>query len=406
MAAAASMEVDAGQGSQTVEAVQWFQCPSCDKTVTGLVRGTGPENTDLMSRTHCCRCCQNGSGHDAHWCAGLPSQMFREVEIPGDDPSSPPLRAHYLLVEPHERKARPAPALLWLHGAATYTWPETLCKDVQAFVDANPATRGFAVIAPLATSGESLAEVSDWRRKQDRFQNDVPYVETFHVQRIASWRPAARWALAASTSTGFASPASPWAPRPRGTSDCASATTSRRWRRWLAAARGRVTAGRRRVRWRGSARCRFARIPWRPTTGVTPGVTSRGSRGTAASPGNRCKAPCPSRRTLDSGSSRKARTSLQIIVGASRLAAALALGPRVSLRAEARRLCSHRPQICSWRCCGVARRITIAGTWCMPRRRRSGCSVGWPLAVGLPALVGCDDAREALVERQSEQHRC
>mmetsp|Transcript_93124 Transcript_93124/g.251417 ORF Transcript_93124/g.251417 Transcript_93124/m.251417 type:complete len:286 (+) Transcript_93124:228-1085(+) len=164
---------------------------------------------------------------------------------------------------------------------------------------------------------------------------------------IASWRPAARWALVASTSTGFASPASPWAPRPRGTSDCASATTSRRWRRWLAAARGRVTAGRRRVRWRGSARCRFARIPWRPTTGVTPGVTSRGSRGTVASPGSQCKAPCPSRRTLDSGSSRKARTSLRIIVGASRLAAALALGPRVSLRAEARRPCSHRPQICS-----------------------------------------------------------
>mmetsp|Transcript_108821 Transcript_108821/g.347361 ORF Transcript_108821/g.347361 Transcript_108821/m.347361 type:complete len:380 (+) Transcript_108821:56-1195(+) len=379
MAAAASMEVDAGQGSQTVEAVQWFQCPSCDKTVTGLVRGTGPENTDLMSRTHCCRCCQNGSGHDAHWCAGLPSQMFREVEIPGDDPSSPPLRAHYLLVEPHERKARPAPALLWLHGAATYTWPETLCKDVQAFVDANPATRGFAVIAPLATSGESLAEVSDWRRKQDRFQNDVPYVETFHVQRTWDCFLAACRALGPGCVdfdrlcvTGFSMGAQ------------AAWNIGLRFGDHIAALAPMAGC----CSWPGNC--------WEEE-GTLARISQVSIRAYSMEADNR---------TLDSGSSRKARTSLQIIVGASRLAAALALGPRVSLRAEARRLCSHRPQICSWRCCGVARRITIAGTWCMPRRRRSGCSVGWPLAVGLPALVGCDDAREALVERQSEQHRC
>lgn len=159
-----------------MQKVQWFACPGCDRTVTGMVRDLGPRNEHLISFTHCCKKCEAGCGHnDDWWCAGTPSSMMHSVELPGAERP-----AHYILWTPPGDKApKPAPALLFLHGGLTYAWPETLHLEVDRVLQTNAAARSFVIIAPFATKGEPLALRSGYRRVKDRFENDVAYVDAF-----------------------------------------------------------------------------------------------------------------------------------------------------------------------------------------------------------------------------------
>lgn len=162
----------------------WFPCPGCDRVVTAQVLGDGPANGDAVSRTHCCLNCERGLEHDSFWCAGTPGRMFREVALPPCAIGQPPELAHYLLHVP-ERSAdgRPAPVLIWLHGALTFLYPETLHVDLCSFLDKNPKAREFIVIAPLAVRGEPLAVESEWRQKPDRFETTIAYVDKFDEGR-------------------------------------------------------------------------------------------------------------------------------------------------------------------------------------------------------------------------------
>lgn len=78
------------------------------------------------------------------------------------------------------------PAVLWLHGAMTYIWPETLYKDLRRCVDANAVARRMLIVAPLATCGEPLAVVSETRRKENRYGVEEPYVDSFDADRTWS----------------------------------------------------------------------------------------------------------------------------------------------------------------------------------------------------------------------------
>mmetsp|Transcript_28148 Transcript_28148/g.80919 ORF Transcript_28148/g.80919 Transcript_28148/m.80919 type:complete len:348 (-) Transcript_28148:66-1109(-) len=161
-------------GAAPVGKAQWFPCPSCDFVVTGLVVGTGPKHTQEMSQTHCCRSCAAGRGHDTFWCCGFPATALRQVELSTGE------RAHCVVQEPAWAEAQvPVPAVLWLHGALTYIWPETIYKDVRKFLDTNAAARRVLVVAPLATCGEPLAVVSERRTKENRYGVEAPYVDSF-----------------------------------------------------------------------------------------------------------------------------------------------------------------------------------------------------------------------------------
>lgn len=174
----------------------WFQCPGCTLVVTGLVRGSGPENQHNISRTHCCKKCELGGGaqgilHDRNWCAGVPGAIFREVSIPSSARPS-----HYLLHLPEQSQDGsamiPAPAVLFLHGGMTYIWPEQHHKDTFGFLDANAAARKCVVIAPFATPGEPLSVVEGWtvqgqrrfREKKDRHGNIISYIDQFDEQLV------------------------------------------------------------------------------------------------------------------------------------------------------------------------------------------------------------------------------
>lgn len=151
----------------------WFHCPSCDRMVTGLVQ-TGhphPEKHSVYSYSHCCQCCEQGqSSHGELWmCAGVPAALFRSVKLGAG-------LQHYLLHDPggHSR-----PVLLFLHGANTYIYPETLWWDVQKLVSSNQTLReNFIVIAPFGSIGEPIVHPSSWK-KADRFYNEVHYVKCF-----------------------------------------------------------------------------------------------------------------------------------------------------------------------------------------------------------------------------------
>lgn len=177
------MDPSAAQGVSS--RVQWFSCPRCARVVAGDVLGTGPSaNLESYSRTHCCHNCEKGLEHDSFWCTGSPSEFFREVELPQKDATGPPEKAHYLLYEPDwATTSGPVPALLWLHGALTFLYPETLHGDVSSFWNANPKAREFIVIAPFATRGEPLAVESDYRWKPDRYEDDIRYVDRFDEER-------------------------------------------------------------------------------------------------------------------------------------------------------------------------------------------------------------------------------
>jgi len=157
---------------------QWFPCEGCDRVVTGGVRGDGPKNAGWFSRTHCCLDCERGEGHHGSWCAGVPGRSFREVRVPRSCPAGP--LAHYLIHEPDWNSvSAPVPALLFLHGACTFTWPETLWPDVDELVRKNELAKDFVVVAPFASKGEPIAEESTWRWKPDRYGNELPYVDSF-----------------------------------------------------------------------------------------------------------------------------------------------------------------------------------------------------------------------------------
>jgi len=137
-----------------------------------------------ISPTHCCNRCAGGEGHDPLWCAGVPGNWLKAVKVPSSDPSAPPVTAHALVLLPEGGSAvGPAPAVLWLHGAMTYVWPETMAQDLDFVRKNNVAARNFVFIAPFATDGEVLAKVSSYRRKNDRFGNDRAYGETFDIQK-------------------------------------------------------------------------------------------------------------------------------------------------------------------------------------------------------------------------------
>ena len=142
------------------------------------MQGAGPRRQGYYSRTHCCRRCEAGEGHDDDpWaCAGVPPRLFREVELPGRGSL-----AHCLVHEPpRSPEGRGAPAVLFLHGGMTYVYPETLWWDVRCLLEENAAARErFCVVAPFASAGEPLAVVSEVRRKEDRFGNVVPNVDDF-----------------------------------------------------------------------------------------------------------------------------------------------------------------------------------------------------------------------------------
>lgn len=163
----------------TEPALQWFQCPGCDMVVTGQVLGTGPKNQEAICRTHCCKNCAAGNPQHGHpWCAGVPGAVFRSAPVLGGSRTG-----HYLLFQPEEHSG-PAPAVLFLHGAMTYVWPETLYKDVCSFRDVNAIARRFVIVVPFAAKEEPAAVVSIRRTKEDRRGNVIPYVEEFNLDVV------------------------------------------------------------------------------------------------------------------------------------------------------------------------------------------------------------------------------
>eukprot|EP00418_Pyrodinium_bahamense_P013031 CAMPEP_0179122982 /NCGR_PEP_ID=MMETSP0796-20121207/58063_1 /TAXON_ID=73915 /ORGANISM="Pyrodinium bahamense, Strain pbaha01" /LENGTH=273 /DNA_ID=CAMNT_0020821615 /DNA_START=129 /DNA_END=950 /DNA_ORIENTATION=+ len=61
----------------------------------------------------------------------MPSRICKEVDLP-QGCNRPALKAHYVLHEPDwSVVSAPVPALLFLHGALTYIWPESLGPEVQ-----------------------------------------------------------------------------------------------------------------------------------------------------------------------------------------------------------------------------------------------------------------------------------
>jgi len=113
--------------------------------------------------------------------------MWRDIAILGVEQ-----KAHYLLHEPKcpdedDAVVYPRPAILYLHGAANYHWPETLMVSIDTLIRINPVSRACWVIAPFGTCGEPLAIESQKRRdKKDRYGNPVKYVEDFHDDNVWS----------------------------------------------------------------------------------------------------------------------------------------------------------------------------------------------------------------------------
>eukprot|EP00929_Paragymnodinium_shiwhaense_P038619 TRINITY_DN20392_c0_g1_i1.p1 TRINITY_DN20392_c0_g1~~TRINITY_DN20392_c0_g1_i1.p1 ORF type:complete len:365 (+),score=39.40 TRINITY_DN20392_c0_g1_i1:72-1166(+) len=163
----------------------WFRCAreGCDRVVTATVKGHGPKNEEYYSKTHCCLACERGEGHGAQrWeCPSVPAWSFMQVDMP-----DVPEPAHALVHVPlRSEKTPPLPAVLFVHGAFTYVYPETLWDDMRSLVDMNRVVRDrFVVIAPFGTRGEPLAVVSEWRTKADRYGNVKPYVEEFHKDHL------------------------------------------------------------------------------------------------------------------------------------------------------------------------------------------------------------------------------
>eukprot|EP00913_Durusdinium_trenchii_P009669 g9086.t1 len=109
-----------------------------------------PGKHHVYSYTHCCQPCEQGqSTHAESWaCAGVPSALFRSVKLNSG-------LQHYLL---HDPGGDSLPVVLFLHGANTYIYPETLWWDVEKLVEKNEIVRdGFIVIAPFGSMGETLA---------------------------------------------------------------------------------------------------------------------------------------------------------------------------------------------------------------------------------------------------------
>ena len=162
--------------------MSWFECPGCDKIVTGLVCGTGPkDDNSYYSKTHCCLQCERGEGSqssDVWACPAIPKGSFRATALPSCD-----VPAHYILHLPETAGA--LPTILFLHGGVTYIYPESLWYDVQHLVARNPVVRErFIVIAPFAAIGEPIATVSGNRKKSDRYGNTVDYVDDFNEDLI------------------------------------------------------------------------------------------------------------------------------------------------------------------------------------------------------------------------------
>lgn len=157
----------------------WFDCPRCDRVVTGLVREGPASPASSYSHSHCSPVCEAGRDPDPEdpWAtAGVPGANFREVELN----DAPP--AHLMV---HVPEGEGLPALLFLHGAVTYIYPESLWWDVRMLVQKNAVVREqFVVVAPFGTRGEPLAVVSETRRKATRFGVEVPYAEYFDEERI------------------------------------------------------------------------------------------------------------------------------------------------------------------------------------------------------------------------------
>eukprot|EP00747_Dinoflagellata_sp_TGD_P019726 gnl/TRDRNA2_/TRDRNA2_127363_c0_seq1.p1 gnl/TRDRNA2_/TRDRNA2_127363_c0~~gnl/TRDRNA2_/TRDRNA2_127363_c0_seq1.p1 ORF type:complete len:279 (-),score=39.89 gnl/TRDRNA2_/TRDRNA2_127363_c0_seq1:42-878(-) len=92
--------------------------------------------------------------------------------------------AHCLVHVP-EGNVRGLPAVLFLHGGVTYVYPETLWQDFHDLIANNAVIRDrFVLVAPLASVGEPLAVVSQWRTKTDRFGNVNPYVDDFDEELV------------------------------------------------------------------------------------------------------------------------------------------------------------------------------------------------------------------------------
>ena len=142
-----NMEIEQNDATGADEEEAWFHCPRCDRMVTGLVRRGHLNKHSVYSRSHCCKCCEEGhSSHGEKWlCAGVPDALFRSVKLRTG-------WQHYLL---HDPGGHSKPVLLFLHGAQTYIYPETLWWDVHSLVNENQILcDNFILIAPLGSVGE------------------------------------------------------------------------------------------------------------------------------------------------------------------------------------------------------------------------------------------------------------
>jgi dienelactone hydrolase len=85
-----------------------------------------------------------------------------------------------------EGDVKNAPAVLFLHGAVTYVFPESLWWDIRDLISKNSTAREkFVIVAPLAAVGEPIAVVSQTRTKRDRFGNTIAYTDDF--DEVRAW---------------------------------------------------------------------------------------------------------------------------------------------------------------------------------------------------------------------------
>lgn len=147
---------------------------------------------DFYSTTHCCKTCERGEAcegtpQESGWCrcVGIPKTWIRSVRLPGAQ--SP---VHFICHVPpraleEDGKDALFPAVLFLHGAGTYLYPETLWVEVRDIVEKNSVAREkFIVAAAVGSLGEPIVAPSTRRTKRDRCGNDVAYVEKFHSELI------------------------------------------------------------------------------------------------------------------------------------------------------------------------------------------------------------------------------
>ena len=141
----------------------WFQCPACGRMVTGLVQKGHPhpeKGHAVYSHSHCCQSCERGGPHGEKWlCAGVPAALFQSVEL---NTTGVQQLQHYLL---HDPGGPLRPVLLFLHGANTYIYPETLWWDLMGLVSNNQALReNFIIIAPFGSVGEQGSQRQHFQR--------------------------------------------------------------------------------------------------------------------------------------------------------------------------------------------------------------------------------------------------